>query len=68
MSCETRYNSMRIAYIKVVSWLTSLFQTFQRRLDDSVDFNRTWNDYLMGFGIPDGNFWLGKCLKRTESH
>ncbi|XP_062594025.1 ficolin-1-like [Saccostrea cucullata] len=31
----------------------------QRRLDGSVDFNRTWNDYRIGFGSPHSAYWIG---------
>ena len=31
----------------------------QRRVDDSVSFERCWNEYVDGFGDVDGNFWLG---------
>ncbi|ALC40375.1 maker618 [Drosophila busckii] len=31
----------------------------QRRVDDSVDFNRNWEEYKNGFGGLRGNFWLG---------
>lgn len=31
----------------------------QRRVDDSVLFNRGWDEYKVGFGQFNGNFWLG---------
>ena len=34
-------------------------RTIQRRISDSVNFNRDWDDYVTGFGEEDGNYWMG---------
>ncbi|XP_029285551.1 LOW QUALITY PROTEIN: angiopoietin-related protein 3 [Cottoperca gobio] len=37
----------------------------QRRIDDSVDFDQTWDKYEKGFGDLEKDFWLG--LKKIHS-
>ena len=31
----------------------------QRRINASVSFDRSWAEYVLGFGNPSGNHWLG---------
>ncbi|KAJ8032922.1 Angiopoietin-related protein 1 [Holothuria leucospilota] len=31
----------------------------QRRIDGSISFKRSWDDYKEGFGSPDSELWLG---------
>ena len=33
--------------------------TIQRRMNGEVNFNRGWDDYVRGFGNPQGEYWLG---------
>ena len=33
--------------------------TIQRRISNSVDFDRGWDDYVNGFGEVGGNYWMG---------
>ena len=46
--------------------LSLLFKVFQRRVDDSVDFFRGWNDYVRGFGNATGNLWLGMTIRKAS--
>ena len=40
--------------------LTLVFErTIQRRVSDSVDFDKGWDDYVTIFGEEDGNYWMG---------
>ena len=42
---------------------------FQQRINSSLDFNRSWSEYKSGFGIYNGNFWMGleKIYQLTSS-
>ena len=43
----------------------------QKRVDGTVDFNRTWNDYKKGFGdFLTRGFWLGldKIQRLTQNN
>ena len=44
----------------------------QRREDNTTDFYREWEEYKLGFGRLEGNFWLGletiHRITQTENH
>ncbi|XP_078042520.1 protein scabrous [Augochlora pura] len=33
-----------------------------RRIDGTLDFDRSWNDYSLGFGSPFGEYWIGNQI------
>ena len=37
-------------------------KVIQRRIDDSVNFDRNWKDYEVGFGDTSGNYWIGRYM------
>ena len=34
-------------------------RTIQRRISNTVEFDRGWDDYVNGFGEAYGNYWMG---------
>ncbi|KAL2102446.1 hypothetical protein ACEWY4_001614 [Coilia grayii] len=56
---------LRGAAVKVWCDMASLgggWTVIQRRVNDSVSFNRSWDEYKRGFGDLGGNLWLGNEL------
>lgn len=45
--------------VKCIFDTDGLWTVIQNRADGSTDFQRSWTEYLRGFGSLDGNFWLG---------
>ncbi|CAG2209112.1 FCN [Mytilus edulis] len=41
---------------------------FQSRMDGTVDFNKTWKDYEIGFGDLKSEFWLDKSTNRHDRY
>ncbi|XP_071868971.1 uncharacterized protein isoform X1 [Bombus fervidus] len=40
-----------------------------RRIDGTLDFDRNWNDYSVGFGSPVSEYWIGnEILHRLTDH
>lgn len=52
-----------LAYCQLViehpSLPAQLWTVVQQRLNGSVSFARPWNDYVKGFGHPNGDYWMG---------
>ena len=54
----------RFTSTSVHNWIV-----LQQRVDGRVSFYRSWEEFKVGFGSPDGNFWFGleKVHKMTNS-
>ena len=54
----------RFTSTSVHNWIV-----LQQRVGGLAPFNRSWEEFKVGFGSPDGNFWLGleKVHKMTNS-
>ena len=46
-------------YIYIMSLDNAFTQVFQQRMVGTEDFDRSWDDYLKGFGDVSGDHWLG---------
>ncbi|XP_047387101.1 angiopoietin-related protein 6 isoform X2 [Sciurus carolinensis] len=55
---------LRLGRLVVSAWCDQQLEgggwtVIQRRQDGSVNFFTTWQHYKVGFGRPDGEYWLG---------
>lgn len=52
------YTWYELSFIKQ-NYLFFPLQAIQKRIAGSVDFNRIWDEYKIGFGIPQEGYWIG---------
>ncbi|RLU16782.1 hypothetical protein DMN91_010850 [Ooceraea biroi] len=61
-NCEERDGLILLAPGPGTPLLTSCHAGWivvSRRIDGAIDFDRTWNEYAVGFGSPVSEFWIG---------
>ncbi|XP_048196614.1 angiopoietin-related protein 6 [Perognathus longimembris pacificus] len=61
---QSRVYELRLGRHVFAAWCEQLLEgggwtVIQRRQDGSVNFFTTWQHYKVGFGRPDGEYWLG---------
>ncbi|KAJ8033071.1 Fibrinogen-like protein A [Holothuria leucospilota] len=59
MDCLQRSITQFVVLCWTASILTGQLMVIYRRIDGSIDFNRKWNDYNVGFGFLSQEFWIG---------
>ena len=63
VSSHSYHDMLEAGYCTTDGWLVWL-----RRIDNSIRFNKTWEEYERGFGYPGGNLWLGLEKLYKQKH